>query len=573
MNTNTNFSVRETVVYHQVDNEESPLIGTPSSHRRNIKNGKKTHPGVLLNQQRVYSAITLADIFQKIVYTTITTSFLIYTIKILNYMSSMSLLLYFTFTLVSWLSAAIINLYSEFLFSRTTCITLGFLLYFLGASSLCGLTANMYVNPELFKYLSIIPFLLICIAEGLCKTTIGQFGHEQFKEKKLSEELHSFTKRLFWIGHTCALLVIGFLLGIIEFARYEIGIGLCCVCLAAGLLSFCTAWKNFEKPVAMKVKPLGLLYGIYRDARRSKKTFLKNQASGGIFHESLAGIEPPTNTLDFARLKYNGSYPDNMVVESKCFFKMVAIFLAFIPYWVCNAQGYSTFIYQALHLNTSIGYINIPVPWLALFNIVAVLFFVQLLESLVYPKLRNRGYSFPTTWRIIVGMVFAGLAMMFAGLLQLYLYKWASKGTNTNTTREYSTFNVTYNPHVHIFWTIPQFIFLGISEVLVGLTGLALACKICPNHFQKHVISFYYLVVAIGNGISLVAVTCGTWFPHGFYFKSYGMVVYFFALAALSLFGVLLFICVVSRQEYGTFGVHKQWRQKKSREICSESIL
>lgn len=65
-----------------------------------------------------------------------------------------------------------------------------------------------------------------------------------------------------------------------------------------------------------------------------------------------------------------------------------------------------------MHLNTNIGEVDIPAPWMALFNIVAVLLFVQLLEKLIYPCLLKRGYFFPTSWRIILGIVLAGCSML-----------------------------------------------------------------------------------------------------------------------------------------------------------------
>jgi len=32
--------------------------------------------------------------------------------------------------------------------------------------------------------------------------------------------------------------------------------------------------------------------------------------------------------------------------------------------------------------------------------------------------------------------------------------------------------NVSYVEDLHVFWAIPQYAFLGISEVLIGLTGM-----------------------------------------------------------------------------------------------------
>ena len=60
--------------------------------------------------------------------------------------------------------------------------------------------------------------------------------------------------------------------------------------------------------------------------------------STGIFHESLARKGTPSHWLDFAQTRYNGKYSESVVNECKSLLKMAVIFLALIPYWICNAQ-------------------------------------------------------------------------------------------------------------------------------------------------------------------------------------------------------------------------------------------
>lgn len=58
---------------------------------------------------------------------------------------------------------------------------------------------------------------------------------------------------------------------------------------------------------------------------------------------------------------------------------------------------------------------------------------------------------------------------LLAGGVQLYAHKiYANNGT---CLQPVGKLNMTCVSGVHILWTVPQYIFLGISEVLVGLTG------------------------------------------------------------------------------------------------------
>lgn len=48
--------------------------------------------------------------------------------------------------------------------------------------------------------------------------------------------------------------------------------------------------------------------------------------------------EPTLHWLDYATIKVGGRFSHAEVQEAKSFFKIFAIFLSFIPYWICNAQ-------------------------------------------------------------------------------------------------------------------------------------------------------------------------------------------------------------------------------------------
>ena len=76
------------------------------------------------------------------------------------------------------------------------------------------------------------------------------------------------------------------------------------------------------------------------------------------------------------------------------------------------------------------------------------------------------------------------------------------------------------------------------------LLGLGLVYKLCPGVFKKLTVTVNYLMIAIGNVISLIVISCG-WFPAGHLFDDYRMVVYFFSLAIFALFGLIVFLCVV----------------------------
>ncbi|XP_002158543.2 solute carrier family 15 member 4 [Hydra vulgaris] len=535
-------SHRETVVYHQVS-EETTLFSTTT--RTSV-----VDYATISKTKHIYSYITLADIFQKVVYTTIITSLLLYIYLYLKLGSKYAIAGYFVFTCLSWFTAAAVNFLDDYL-SRKMGIMIGFGFFISGVAIISGLSHYIVDNSTL-RYIVLIPLYFICIGESLCKTLLGDFGHEQLSKVRFTEQLKAYTDNVYWIGHLGAIFLIAFLLGIAEFASFEVSYGLCCVSLAFGMASFMMGWSKFAKQDSLKKYSIKLLFLLFKESRKIKKE-LSQRCKSEMVDDSTSFKGSPQHWLDYARTKFGGSYSDSIIQEAKSFFKMSQIFISFIPYWICNAQGYSTFIFQAFHLNTSFGSYTFAVSWIALVNIIAVLTFVKLFEKVLFPALRRNGYSFLTKWRIIVGMMCALFSMVLAGTLQLIMQHYAQKeGIKFHIIGKA---NISYVSHVHILWAVPQFIFLGISEMLVGLTGLGLACKLCPDKFQKTITSVYYLMVALGHVLTLLVI-CAGYFTSENYFEGFSAVIYFYSLAGVALIAIILFTVILSYQESMTFVVH-----------------
>lgn len=500
--------------------EQTPLLQYKQPNNVIIHHFQHVHP------KQMYTAITLTDIFQKIVFTTIITSFLLFASSFLGCEYVSVLQTYFIFTSFLWLVTAVANQFVDAFLSKYT-IIIGFMIFLSGSAILTIFTSNT-LHLKLPKLMVLLPLFLICIGEGVCKTFSAEFGSVQFNNIQLpsTNKFQTFTNVLFWIGNTCAVLLILFFLAICEIYNFQVAIGLCCVCLIIAMLCFGIGWKSFRKPDEKKSAGLGLLLSIISNARLSK-----NQINVPIAVE---------HWLDFAVLENGGKYSKQEVNEAKHFLKVISIFFALIPYWICNAQSYGTFIYQGFYLNMKISNtIFVPVSWTALSNIAAALLFLKFAEKVIY---RSR-CTCPVSWRIILGMLFVCLSMCAAGTVQLFSHF----DVGNSGTHLIGKTNMTYVPNVHILYTIPQYMFLGISEVLVGLTVLTLGFKLCPKIFKKLVFSSYYFMIAVGHLISLGLISMG-WFPSETFLDGYCMVIYFFSLGGSAILGILMFIFVVSEK-------------------------
>lgn len=254
--------------------ESTPLI--TSAANVTISNPLQVR-SVYKRQKQVYSAVTLADIFLKVVYTTIITSFLMFCYLYVDIPYEGSLAAFYSFSIFSGLLLCIINLNTDYCSSKQRIIAIGFLVYVLGLATLAAVSAYLLEVPKKYQYLCIIPLLLISIGDSVCKCCIGDFTHTQFAGEKISEKLNAYLIKLFWIGHVGAFCIVILLLGILEYTRFDLGYGLCSVCILAGLVAFCSAWSQYEEPQLHKSSFVKLVWSILKEANKRRKERLTLQ--------------------------------------------------------------------------------------------------------------------------------------------------------------------------------------------------------------------------------------------------------------------------------------------------------
>lgn len=61
-----------------------------------------------------------------------------------------------------------------------------------------------------------------------------------------------------------------------------------------------------------------------------------------------------------------------------------------------------------------------------------------------------------------------------AAIVEYVAHERYSNSANTSSHHMIGNVNVTYVEEIHVLWLVPQFAFLGISEVFVGLAGTQL---------------------------------------------------------------------------------------------------
>ena len=137
-------------------------------------------------------------------------------------------------------------------------------------------------------------------------------------------------------------------------------------------------------------------------------------------------------------------------------------------------QMQSTFLIQATYMRLEFNDFTVPAASLSIFDIVAVLAFIPIMDHVVYPLIQFCGIRFTPLRRIGVGLLLSAASVVVAGLIERRRrHVWQAGGVYIQTVfdekREASTLNV--------FWQVPQFMLVGSSEVLTSITGGKTALK------------------------------------------------------------------------------------------------
>ena len=130
----------------------------------------------------------------------------------------------------------------------------------------------------------------------------------------------------------------------------------------------------------------------------------------------------------------------------------------------------TTFLIQATYMRLKFQHFTIPAASLSIFDIVAVLTFIPIMDHVVYPLLQYCGLRFTPLRRIGGGMLLAAASVVVAGVIEM-------KRRNTWEQGHFivqRVFDENRNASsLNIFWQVPQFMLIGSSEVLTSITGKA----------------------------------------------------------------------------------------------------
>ncbi|KAL5017669.1 hypothetical protein ScPMuIL_007258 [Solemya velum] len=301
---------------------------------------------------------------------------------------------------------------------------------------------------------------IMAIGTGTVKANIAPFGADQVLGENQQKTL-GFFNWFYWsinIGSLVALSVITYIQQQWDFFYGYLAAN---VCLGAAVVVFCIGSCTYKRtPPAGSVlsNVCRIMKEAFRMWRKRSKYYSrvpKVDNSKVDNADSMVIVSKPS-FLDYAKVRFGGSFHDVLVDDVKKLWQILCVFLSLVPYWVVYYQMETTFLVQGLHMNLFVanelntkefcynnskvqtysltnnmktdadaGKPQIVAAWFSLCDIIFLIILIPFVDRVLYPRLAKAGYPFTMVNRIAVGMLFATLAVCVAGTVEMFRLEFA----------------------------------------------------------------------------------------------------------------------------------------------------
>ncbi|KAG9018264.1 hypothetical protein FRB90_011718 [Tulasnella sp. 427] len=184
------------------------------------------------------------------------------------------------------------------------------------------------------------------------------------------------------------------------------------------------------------------------------------------------------------------NWDDQFVDETRRALKACQVFLFYPLYWLSYNQLNNNLISQAATMQTN----GVPNDIIQNLDPLALIIFIPICDYFVYPALRRAGYNFSPLKRIFTGFLMAALSMVWAAVVQYYIYQRSPCGYYAN--------GPTCDPApLNVWIQSGSYILIGFSEIFASISGLEYAFQMAPKRMRSMVMAIFLFMSAISSAI------------------------------------------------------------------------
>lgn len=509
-------------------NEQSPLLREEikAKHREFRKAvSRKIRRSLKMKRVPVLMLI-LIEVFERFAYYGILINFVLFLNKCCGWPMFVSVASVMSFSCVSWLMCALAGIMADSRFGRYNTIVSGFLVYFIGTVILVVVAflmgrfyfrtgeAVIVIDQPWMLIILLVSLLLVSTGEGAVKANLSTFGGDQLKRDAPCPDSKTLFNWFYWMSNVISLLCLAGVTYLQQMKwRFAFTVGFAIpafsLTLAFGSFLCCQKYFTVRRPHGTGLRNMWLILHQAWSRRNAVKVEARELFPKS--HSASVSFSSDGDWLDKALVSYGGTFLEAEVNEVRSMHKVLVFSVLLIPYWMIYTQLYSTFILQGLHLKADYGGIIFPAAWPSLFEIVILLILVPIMERGVYPGLAKCGVTVPMLWKVVIGMLLAAGSAVMAGHVEREMTSSFSDAGSVNRTTSGETYPVVRD--YPIWWQIPQYTLMGMSEVFTSIPGLQMVLSMCPSTPQSVTSAVYNLMISIGSLLSLgiLALTAYQW--------------------------------------------------------------
>lgn len=330
------------------------------------------------------------------------------------------------------------------------------------------------------------------LATGGIKANASTLGADQFDGSHPGDkaEAGSFFHMFYWIGNLSGVISFTAVVTVCQNVSFAIGYAIPAIVMIVGAFIFFLGRSRY-----IKLEPEGSILVIF-----FKVIWSAYRAGKG---DELIEHFEIKHWLDRAKKSSGGKYTTQEVEDAKYVLRLFPFLTSLAFYWFVYYQASTTFFNQGCQMNLTVGKngYTFPVASLYLISILVVVVCIPLFDRSLYPTMQRRGYGMKLRTRMQVGILFAMLSMLCAGGVETARLQRASNPDNLGTASPcFSTATDIPTVDMSIFWQIPQYFFIGVSEVMMAVSALEFFYRQAPVSMRS-----------VCAGLNLFSQAIGLW--------------------------------------------------------------
>ncbi|KAL7336268.1 hypothetical protein PS15p_201624 [Mucor circinelloides] len=242
---------------------------------------------------------------------------------------------------------------------------------------------------------------------------------------------------------------------------------------AMSICVFVSGSRFYYKPGptdSVIVKTWNIIKFSYQQKRRAENEEARKASTSPLdFAKRDNGLPSIAPWDDEAQNMAN--WDDSFIEELKQTIMACKIFVPLSIYWVCYNQLSNNLLSQAAQMYRPAGF---PNDIMNNFDPIALIILIPIMDTFFYPFLRRMHINFASQARITVGFFFGALSMVYAAVVQHYIYidplYISSGGASSN---------------VSVFIQIPCYFLIAVSEIFASICSMEYAYTHAPKSMKS----------------------------------------------------------------------------------------